>query len=103
MPRAARLPDDWCMSSAVAASLPDRLRTRQPVFEGTGGLHAAGIFTADGDCIPSPRDGGRANAVDKVVGRMLLDDKLPLARHALVVSGRVSFELVQKAWIGGIG
>jgi FdhD protein len=103
MPRAERLTNVWSMSSAVAASLPDRLRAKQPVFEGTGGLHAAGIFTADGDCIASAEDVGRHNAVDKVIGRMLLDDALPLARHALVVSGRVSFELVQKAWLGGVG
>jgi FdhD protein len=101
-PRASRLPEGLTISGSVAASLPDRLRARQPVFDGTGGLHAAGIFTVEGECVASAEDVGRHNAVDKVIGRMLLDGKLPLDSHVLVVSGRVSFELVQKAWIGGL-
>jgi FdhD protein len=101
--RAAALPFAWTMASSVAAGLPDRLRVRQRVFDGTGGLHAAGLFTAQGVCEWSAEDVGRHNAVDKVIGQMALDNRLPLAGHALAVSGRASFELVQKAWLAGIG
>ena len=101
--RAARLPMTWTMTTKIAAGLPDRLRERQRIFEGTGGLHAAGLFTPDGLCEVSAEDVGRHNAVDKVIGTMLLDDRLPLDSHALAVSGRTSFEIVQKAWLGGIG
>ena len=69
----------------------------------TGGLHAAGLFTPDGVCEASAEDVGRHNAVDKVIGSMLLEDRLPIAAHALAVSGRTSFEIVQKAWLAGIG
>ncbi len=101
--RATTLPVTWTMTAKVAASLPDRLRERQRVFEGTGGLHAAGLFTSDGVCEASAEDVGRHNAVDKVIGAMLLEDRLPIAAHALAVSGRTSFEIVQKAWLAGIG
>lgn len=101
--RAAALPVTWTMTAKVAAALPDGLRERQRVFEGTGGLHAAGLFTPEGVCEASAEDVGRHNAVDKVIGKMLLDDRLPLAAHALAVSGRTSFEIVQKAWLAGIG
>jgi len=93
----------WTMRSEVAAGLPAELRTRQDAFEETGGLHAAGLFTPDGAHVRSAEDVGRHSAVDKVVGAMLLDDQLPLDGYALVVSGRTSFEIVQKAWIAGIG
>jgi FdhD protein len=86
----------------VVAQLPMLLRQRQKGFEGTGGLHAAAIFTPDGRCDISAEDVGRHNAVDKVVGSMLLDERLPLVSRALVVSGRTSFEIVQKAWVAGI-
>jgi FdhD protein len=101
--RASALPVSWSVATSVAAGLPDRLRDRQRVFEGTGGLHAAGLFTPEGVCDISAEDVGRHNAVDKVIGEMLLDDRLPIDSHALAVSGRASFELVQKAWLAGIG
>ncbi len=101
--RASALPVTWVMSTSVAAGLPDTLRVRQRVFDGTGGLHAAGLFTPDGICEASAEDVGRHNAVDKVIGAMVLDDRLPIAAHALAVSGRASFEIVQKAWLAGIG
>ena len=93
----------WSMASEVAARLPGELRIRQDAFDATGGLHAAGLFTPDGGHERSAEDVGRHSAVDKVIGGMLLDDRLPLDRYALVVSGRTSFEIVQKAWIAGIG
>jgi FdhD protein len=101
--RAAPLASRWTMTSAAVASLPDVLRGRQRVFAGTGGLHAAGLFDTAGECLLSREDVGRHNAVDKVIGRLLIDDRLPLADSALAVSGRVSFEIVQKAWLAGIG
>lgn len=89
-------------SAAVLRELPETLRSRQSVFDRTGGLHAAALFTLDGALITSAEDVGRHNAVDKVIGRMLLDERLPLTSHGLVVSGRTSFEIVQKAWLAGI-
>ena len=84
---------------ALLAALPDRLR--QPTFERTGGLHATGLFTADGELLIVREDVGRHNAMDKVIGRALLDGLLPLATSILCVSGRLSFELVQKAAVAG--
>jgi FdhD protein len=84
---------------ALAAELPARLE--QPGFDRTGGLHATGLFDADGRLLYSREDVGRHNAMDKVVGRALLDDRLPLSGHVLCVSGRLSFELVQKAAVAG--
>ncbi len=101
--RARFVTQAWRMEQAVAASLPVRLREHQTTFDRTGGLHAAALFTPDGRCERSAEDVGRHNAVDKVVGAMLLDDRLPLADLALAVSGRTSFEILQKAWIAGIG
>ena len=92
----------WTMPAAVVAALPGRLRTQQAVFDHTGGLHAAGLFTAAGDLVEIAEDVGRHNAVDKIVGRMLRQDALPLSSHVLCVSGRASFELVQKALLSGI-
>jgi FdhD protein len=101
--RAAPLEVAWQMDARIAAGLPEGLRARQDVFDVTGGLHAAGLFTTDGKCIGVAEDVGRHSAVDKVVGAKLLDDELPLAGAALAVSGRTSFEIVQKAWLAGIG
>jgi FdhD protein len=93
----------WHMSRDLAAQLPAQLRKRQQAFDATGGLHAAGLFTPHGRCERSAEDVGRHNAVDKVIGAMLLEERLPLSDLALVVSGRTSFEIVQKAWIAGLG
>ena len=84
---------------ALLAALPDRLR--QPGFERTGGLHATGLFTPDGELLVSREDVGRHNAMDKVVGWALREGLVPLHRHVLCVSGRLSFELVQKAAVAG--
>src|SRR6478752_6157315 len=95
----APLPEGPVVDRALLASLPDRLR--QPGFERTGGLHATGLFTPTGELVCVREDVGRHNAMDKVVGRALLDGLLPLSEHALCVSGRLSFELVQKAAVAG--
>ncbi len=100
--RTAPLPVRPVIDRAIAASLPERLRERQAVFEATGGLHAAALFTADGACEASAEDVGRHNAVDKVIGAMLLADRVPLDERTLVVSGRASYEIVQKAWMASI-
>jgi FdhD protein len=99
---AAPLPVSWSMDAAGVASIPARLRAAQPVFDGTGGLHAAALFSRDGEVAASAEDVGRHNAVDKIVGTMFDWDRLPLDDFVLAVSGRASFELVQKACLAGI-
>lgn len=93
---------DWRVDRQTIANLPVQLRQAQAAFEETGGLHAAGLFTPEGDLRDVAEDVGRHNAVDKVVGRALLAGELPLASRGLIVSGRVSFEIVQKALIAGV-
>jgi FdhD protein len=90
------------VSPATLAALPGRLRGAQRVFANTGGLHAAGLFTADGTLVVLREDVGRHNAVDKVAGWALRCGLLPLAGHVLLVSGRASFELAQKALMIGV-
>src|SRR3954449_2770458 len=94
--------DPMVVPAQVLAALPERLRGAQRTFDRTGGLHAAGLFTADGDLLVLREDVGRHNAVDKVIGSALRAGRLPLAGHVLLVSGRASFELTQKAWMAGI-
>ena len=84
------------------ASLPDRLRAVQATFAATGGLHATGLFSADGTLRCAREDVGRHNAMDKVLGWALLDGRIPAAGTVLMVSGRASFELVQKAVMAGV-
>jgi FdhD protein len=90
------------VSPAILAALPHRLREAQRVFSSTGGLHAAGLFTSDGTLLVLREDVGRHNAVDKVAGWALRSGLLPLSGHILLVSGRASFELAQKAIMIGV-
>jgi FdhD protein len=99
---AAAIESAWTISASRIVAIPDRLREAQVVFDQTGGLHAAGLFTREGQLEAIAEDVGRHNAVDKVVGRMLMQDRLPLSEHLLFVSGRTSFEIVQKAFLAGI-
>jgi FdhD protein len=101
-PRPADAADTPLTTTSVIASLPDQLRAGQQVFSSTGGLHAAGLFASDGTMIALREDVGRHNAVDKLVGHALLHQMLPLEQTLLLVSGRLSFEIVQKVVAAGI-
>lgn len=90
------------VTAATLAALPETLRRAQRVFERTGGLHAAGLFTATGELVCVREDIGRHNAVDKVVGWAATERRLPLAGSILLVSGRVAFEITQKALVAGV-
>jgi FdhD protein len=92
---------DLRVAAATLASLPDRLREAQPAFDATGGIHATGLFDASGTLLCLREDVGRHNAMDKVVGWAFREGRLPLADAVLCVSGRLSFELVQKAAVAG--
>jgi FdhD protein len=98
---APRVTSPLRLSAALVAELPVRLRSAQAAFAATGGLHATGLFDASGELLSVREDVGRHNAMDKVVGRAFLDGLLPLGEHVLCVSGRLSFELVQKASVAG--
>lgn len=90
------------MTPRMLTSLPDVIRKAQPTFDRTGGLHAAGLVDASGVAYCVREDIGRHNAVDKVIGKAVLDGKVPISKYALVVSGRLSFEIIQKAAMAGI-
>jgi FdhD protein len=98
---APRVESRLAVPAVLVAGLPDRLRAAQGAFEATGGLHATGLFDRSGDLVCLREDVGRHNAMDKVIGRALLDGRLPLAESILCVSGRLSFELAQKAAVAG--
>ena len=94
---------EFAVKTDVLTQMPDRLREQQKVFSSTGGLHAAGLFTSDGQLVVVREDVGRHNAVDKVLGWALQAGRIPAPDLGLLVSGRASFELVQKAAMAGIG
>ncbi|MBW6439924.1 formate dehydrogenase accessory sulfurtransferase FdhD [Actinoplanes hulinensis] len=94
--------DPMRIPARLLAGLPEKLRAAQRTFDRTGGLHAAGLFTAEGELVVLREDVGRHNAVDKVLGWALREGRLPLTGHVLLVSGRASFELTQKAWMAGL-
>jgi FdhD protein len=101
--RGIRRPDSESQfDPEMLCRLPDKLRATQAIFGRTGGLHAAALFQQDGELAVLREDIGRHNAVDKVIGWALLQGKVPLTGHALLVSGRGGFEIVQKALAGGI-
>jgi FdhD protein len=94
--------DPLTIAPPTLSTLPDGLRSAQKLFDSTGGLHAAGLFDATGELLVAREDVGRHNAVDKVLGWALLADRIPAAGTVLMVSGRASFELVQKAVMAGV-
>jgi FdhD protein len=99
--QAPRVESELRLPATLVAELPERLRAAQRAFEATGGLHATGLFSWEGELLCLREDVGRHNAFDKVIGRAFLDGLLPLARSVVCVSGRLSFELVQKAAVAG--
>jgi FdhD protein len=101
--RLRSLPDPPRLQLAVVAAIGDEVLGHQDLFGRTGGLHAAAAFDRSGQVVVVREDIGRHNAVDKVAGRLLLDGSLPASEMGLFVSGRASFEMVQKAWAAGFG
>lgn len=101
--RLAPLPETAPIAFEVLQRVPEAVRAGQGLFDSTGAVHAAAAFNAAGDVVLTREDVGRHNAVDKVIGRMLLDGQLPATGLGLFVSGRASFELAQKAWAAGFG
>ena len=93
---------DWTVAASIISTLPERLRAAQVGFDATGGLHAAGLFDGAGTLEELAEDVGRHNAVDKVIGRRFLRERFPIPDRLLFVSGRASFEIVQKAWLAGL-
>lgn len=100
--RVRRIAAGWQVSESVLAQLPSALRAAQMTFESTGGLHAVGLFDLAGKVVAAFEDVGRHNAFDKLVGSQLLADRLPLDQSIVLLSGRASFELVQKAAAAGV-
>jgi FdhD protein len=94
--------DNIRINASVLTKLPELLRKRQEVFEQTGGLHASALFELDGRLLFTREDVGRHNALDKLVGKALSTGEVPLEHHILLLSGRASFELIQKAAMAGI-
>jgi FdhD protein len=94
--------DGAWLTPALVTSLPDKLRTAQSVFQSTGGLHAAALFDRQGELLAVREDVGRHNAVDKLLGWAFLQGKLPLAEHVVLVSGRSSYEIMQKCLAAGV-
>lgn len=92
----------WTVAPELITTLPDKLKDSQQLFEQTGGIHAAGLFSQAGELLGFAEDVGRHNALDKLIGRQYLNKKLPLEQEILVLSGRASFELIQKAAMAGI-
>ncbi|CAN5539240.1 formate dehydrogenase accessory sulfurtransferase FdhD [soil metagenome] len=94
--------ESWMIAPDLIQSLPEKLRSAQKIFESTGGLHASALFNKSGDLLMLKEDVGRHNALDKLIGAALENELLPLDQHLLLLSGRISFELVQKAAMAGV-
>jgi FdhD protein len=97
-----RIQNSFSINADIIYALPSRLRDAQSVFNRTGGLHGAGLFNAEGELLRMREDVGRHNAVDKLLGSKFLEDQTPLRDSLLLLSGRASFELLQKALMGGV-
>ena len=102
MQQRARLADDFKIEADLLLALPGRLSAGQETFRRTGGLHACALFTRDGKLVELREDVGRHNALDKIIGHALLENRTPLREHVVLLSGRASFEMMQKAHAGGI-
>jgi FdhD protein len=96
------IPPGPMVATEIIYSLPGKLREAQGLFEATGGLHAAALFDAEGNLVALKEDVGRHNATDKLVGWALLEERLPLSDHIVMVSGRSSFEIMQKCLVAGV-